>query len=112
MYYADGIVLYFYLLLLLMTTLETTLSDFPYKIILASASPRRQELLKSLGFSFSCQPINADESWPNGLQAQEIPLFLSELKANAYTGQLADDQLLITADTVVWCENKVFNKPA
>ncbi len=95
-----------------MNTVETTLKEFPYKVILGSASPRRQELLKSLGFEFRNQPVKVDETiWPKDLQAQEIPIYLAELKADAYEEELKEDELLITADTVVWCEGKVFNKP-
>lgn len=89
-----------------------SISEFPYTLILGSASPRRQELLKGLGFNFSLKPINADESFSERLKAQEIPLYLAEMKANAYGEKLNENELLITVDTVVWCENKVFNKPA
>jgi septum formation protein len=93
-------------------SVEEVLKNFPYKLILGSASPRRQELLKSLGFEFLNKPIKADESiWPKDLKAQEIPIFLAELKADAYENVLKENELLITADTVVWCEGKVFNKP-
>lgn len=92
---------------------EAILKQFPYRIILGSASPRRQELLKGLGFEFMNQPVKADEdSYPKDLQAQEIPMFLAELKADAYEGPLKEKELLITADTIVWCDGKVFNKPA
>lgn len=93
-------------------SVEEIIKNFPFKLILGSASPRRQELLKSLGFEFRNKPIKADESiWPKDLKAQEIPIFLAELKADAYEEELKEDELLITADTVVWCEGKVFNKP-
>lgn len=96
-----------------MEKVETILKEFPYQLILGSASPRRQELLKSLGFEFLNKPVKVDEtSWPKDLEAQEIPIFLAELKADAYEDDLKDDELLITADTIVWCEGKVFNKPA
>ncbi|MBA2613718.1 MAG: septum formation protein Maf [Bacteroidetes bacterium] len=95
-----------------MNTVETTLKEFPYKLILGSASPRRQDLLKSLGFEFLNKPVKVDETlWPKELEAHEIPIFLAELKAAAYEDLLKEDELLITADTVVWCEGKVFNKP-
>ncbi len=93
-------------------SVEEIIKNFPYKLILGSASPRRQDLLKSLGFEFLNKPIKADESlWPKELKAQEIPIFLAELKADAYEEPLKEDELLITADTVVWCDGKVFNKP-
>jgi septum formation protein len=95
-----------------MNAVETIIKEYPYKLILGSASPRRQELLKSLGFDFLNKPIKADESvWPKELKAQEIPIYLAELKADAYENVLKENELLITADTVVWCEGKVFNKP-
>jgi septum formation protein len=95
-----------------MNSVEQHIKEFPYQIILGSNSPRRQELLKSLGFTFLNKPINADESFPANLQAEEICLYLAEKKADAYAEDLQDDEILITADTIVWCEGKVFNKPA
>lgn len=96
-----------------MNTIENTLKDFPYQLILGSASPRRQDLLKSLGFEFLNKPVKVDETlWPKDLQAQEICIYLAELKADAYEEELKDNDLLITADTIVWCESKVYNKPA
>lgn len=95
-----------------MDKIEQILNDFPYQLILGSASPRRQELLKSLGFEFLNKPVKVDETnWPKDLEAQEIPLYLAELKADAYEDELKENDLLITADTIVWCEGKVFNKP-
>ena len=95
-----------------MNAVETIIKEYPYKLILGSASPRRQELLKSLGFEFLNKPVKVDESiWPKDLKAQEIPIFLAELKADGYEDELKEGELLITADTVVWCEGKVFNKP-
>jgi septum formation protein len=94
-----------------MNQTEALLKNYPYNIILASASPRRQELLKGLGFSFKVKPIDADESFPSQLKAQEIPLYLAEKKANAYPESLNDNELLITSDTIVWCEGNVLNKP-
>lgn len=86
--------------------------EFPYKLILGSASPRRQELLKSLGFEFLNKPVKADETeWPADLKAQEICIYLAEKKADAYPEALRENELLITADTIVWCEGKVYNKP-
>lgn len=84
---------------------------FPFKLILASASSRRQELLKNLGFSFSVNPTNIDESYPLNLVEHEIPIYLAEKKADARETELKDLDLLIAADTIVWCEKKIFNKP-
>ena len=95
-----------------MNSVEQHIKEFPYQIILGSNSPRRQELLKSLGFDFLNKPINADESFPIDLLAEEIPLYLAEKKADAYPDDLKETEILITADTIVWCEGKVFNKQA
>jgi septum formation protein len=95
-----------------MNSVEQCIKEFPYQLILGSNSPRRQELLKSLGFNFLNKPINADESFPVDLIAEEIPLFLAEKKADAYEDDLSETDILITADTIVWCDGKVCNKPA
>lgn len=96
-----------------MDKIETIIAEYPFKLILGSASPRRQELLKGLGFEFMNKPINANEdSWPVDLEKQEICIYLAEKKADAYPDDLKEDELLITADTIVWCDGKVFNKPA
>lgn len=100
------------IILVNMNATEKLLKEFPYKLILGSASPRRQELLKSLGFEFSTKPINANEDFSSDLKAQGIPIYLAEKKANAYPEQLKENEILITADTIVWCEGKVLNKPA
>jgi septum formation protein len=95
-----------------MEKIDTLMKEFPFRLILGSASPRRQELLESLGFQFMLKPVKVDETeWPSDLKAQEIPLYLAGLKANAFEEELRDNDLLITADTIVWCEGKVFNKP-
>lgn len=91
---------------------EKLLKEFPYQLILGSASPRRQELLKSLGFEFHIKPINANEDFPLELKAQDIPIYLAKKKANAYSEQLKENEILITSDTIVWCEGEVLNKPA
>ncbi|MCA6435161.1 MAG: septum formation protein Maf [Bacteroidetes bacterium] len=96
-----------------MDKIETIITEYSFKLILGSASPRRQELLKGLGFEFMNKPINVNEdSWPIDLEKQEICIYLAEKKADAYPEDLKEDELLITADTIVWCDGKVFNKPA
>ncbi len=95
-----------------MNSVALALKNFPYRIILASASPRRQELLKSLGFNFTTEPVNTDESFPNDLREQEIPLYLAEKKSVDFKRPILEDELLITSDTIVWCNNMVFNKPS
>lgn len=81
-----------------------------YKIILGSASPRRRELLASLDVEFSVEPVKGvDETAPTDMPAMEIPEFLSRKKASAYP--LSDNQMLITADTLVISDNKPLGKP-
>ena len=80
------------------------------KIFLASQSPRRQELLKRLGIDFVVVKIESDESFPEELNREEITEFISENKANA-CGELNPGEILITADTLVWLNNRVFGKP-
>ncbi len=80
------------------------------KNILASQSPRRQELLKGLGLDFSIVRIDAAESYPHDLVREEITEYISRNKADAY--QIANpDEFLITADTLVWMDNLVMGKP-
>lgn len=87
------------------------LQNLPYKIVLASKSPRRQFLIKELGLSYELRTLDVDESFPESLGREEIPLYLCERKADAFLSDLAEDELLITADTIVWINNKVLNKP-
>ncbi len=87
------------------------LNKFFFNIILGSSSPRRNELLKSLGFDFVINPSNANENYPLNLKGYEIPVFLAEKKALSFNGVLTETDLLITADTIVWCEGELFNKP-
>jgi septum formation protein len=83
------------------------------KIILASNSPRRKELLGGLDIPFEVKTINGlDESFSDDLKGEEIPLFLSEKKSDAYNEFWSKpDSIVITADTIVWMNNKVLGKP-
>ena len=81
------------------------------EIILGSQSPRRRELMAGLDLPFTAISIEADESYPADLKAGEIPYFISRAKANAYAPNLQDNQLLITADTIVWLEGQMLGKP-
>jgi len=86
---------------------------FPkYNFILASKSPRRQHLLKSLGVDFQVVVKEVKEDFPAGLPKEEIPVYLSRLKAQPFRKQLKPDDLLITADTIVWHRNNVLGKPS
>lgn len=83
-----------------------------YKVILASQSPRRQELFKGLDIPFTVQTLpELKESYPQELQGTEIPLYLAQQKANAFRTLLIPDTLIITADTIVWLDGKVYGKP-
>ncbi|WP_396195027.1 Maf-like protein [Flavobacterium sp.] len=82
-----------------------------YKIILASGSPRRQQFLKDLDLDFEIRLKEVEEIYPDHLQGVEITNFLAKLKANAFEGTLADNEILITSDTIVWFENKALGKP-
>lgn len=81
------------------------------KIILASKSPRRQELIRGLGLEYRIVAYEVDESFSDSLKAEEIPLYLAGKKAMEYTGEIGDE-ILITADTIVWVNDHVLNKPA
>ena len=83
-----------------------------YEIILASKSPRRQQLLADLGIKFRVQSMDIPEEFPEGLGMTEVPVYLAELKAEAFRPILKDNQLVITADTIVWLDGQVMNKPA
>ena len=80
-----------------------------YNLILASQSPRRQELLRGLNIPFCVQVIDIEENYPDEILAKEIPCYLAEKKADAYLPD--NDTMLITADTIVCLDNKVLEKP-
>ncbi len=82
-----------------------------YHVILASKSPRRQFLLKELGLEFETRTKETEESFPAELVAEEIPLYLCRKKAEAFHDELKPNELVITADTVVWVGDQVLNKP-
>lgn len=84
-----------------------------YKIILASGSPRRRELLEGLGLPFTVKCIDGiDESYPESLPAEETALFIAKKKSEAYKGLTDSGHLIITADTVVVCNDMVMGKPS
>lgn len=82
-----------------------------WKLVLGSKSPRRIQLLRELGLDFTVRPSDADEIPPKGLCPSEVPSFLSELKAKALRPHLAQDELLITADTIVIHKDQILGKP-
>lgn len=84
-----------------------------YKIILASNSPRRRELLAGLGIEFEVRVLpGIDESYPASMPAEETAEYIAGKKAAAYRQVMADDELVITADTVVIVGDEVLGKPA
>ena len=84
-----------------------------YKLVLASNSPRRKELLRGLGFPFEVRTLpGIDESYPEGLAGADIPLYIARKKAEAYRGRMGSGELLLTADTIVWVDGRVLGKPA
>ncbi|MDX9882490.1 MAG: Maf family nucleotide pyrophosphatase [Prolixibacteraceae bacterium] len=82
-----------------------------YSIILASKSPRRQQLLSDLGLTFDPMETGADESFPDDMPVEKVAAFLAEKKADALLPELKGNQLVITADTIVVLEGKILNKP-
>ena len=83
-----------------------------YKVILASKSPRRQELLRGMGIDFEVMTADTDETYPDGISAHEIPEYLSRVKAEAIRAkELPENYLIITADTLVFADGKALGKP-
>lgn len=83
-----------------------------YKVKLASNSPRRRELLYGLGIDYEVKIVpGIDETYPDTLVGEEIPLYIARKKAEAYRATLQPDELIITADTVVCIDGKVLGKP-
>lgn len=84
-----------------------------YRVILGSGSPRRKELLAMLDIDFEVRSAgDVDESYPADLPAEEVPLYLARKKSNAFLSGLRENELVITADTVVISDNNVLGKPA
>lgn len=80
-------------------------------IILGSQSPRRRDLMAGLDIPFAAVTIDADETCPSALEAGDIPLYIARAKADAYIPRLHADDLLITADTIVWLHHRMLGKP-
>lgn len=89
------------------------IKNAPYKqrIILASASPRRQQLLAETGLDFVIISKDFPEKYPNDLKGRQIAEFLSREKASLFIEELTENDILITADTIVWCGDRVLGKP-
>ena len=83
-----------------------------FNIVLASNSPRRKELMSGLGVDYVVKTLpDVDESYPDTLQGEEIPLYIAKEKADAYIPMMQPDELIITADTIVWLDGEVLGKP-
>jgi septum formation protein len=85
------------------------LNDF--KIILASRSPRRQQLLRELGINFEVVIREYNETYPEGLKGAEIATHIAHEKAALFKNEISDNEIIIAADTIVWCNNTVLGKP-
>jgi septum formation protein len=81
------------------------------KIILASGSPRRQEFFRTVDLDFEIRLKEIEEVFPETLQSLEITDYLAKLKAQAFEGELKENELLITSDTLVWLNGKALGKP-
>lgn len=93
--------------------IKTPLKNSSTKILLASGSPRRRELLAMIAPDFAVAPgRDVDESYPSDIPAEKVAEYLSKVKANAYIDLLADDEIIITADTVVIIDGRILGKPA
>lgn len=90
----------------------TGLSD-NYHFILASRSPRRQQLLREAGLVFDVIEKDYEEDYPRNLQGAEIAEYLAGAKASLFVpDEIADNEVVITADTIVWCNGQVLDKPS
>jgi septum formation protein len=82
-----------------------------FKIILASRSPRRQQLLSELGLKFDVVIREYIETFPEGLNGEEIAKYVAHEKAVSFKNEISDNEIVIAADTIVWCNNRVLGKP-
>ena len=88
------------------------MKDLKYKLILASNSPRRKELLAGLGIPFEVRVLqDIDEHYPENLPVNEVARYIAKEKADAYRCIVAADELIITADTVVIVGDEILGKP-
>ena len=91
---------------------ENTLVNEKPRLILASNSPRRRELLAGLGYPYDVRVLkDIDESYPETLRGSEVAAHISRMKAEAYRATMAEDEIIITADTIVCLDDKVLGKP-
>lgn len=81
------------------------------KLVLGSKSPRRQSLIQELGFPVEVRIKEVEEIYPANLQSKDVPEFLAKLKAAPLLESLANDEILITSDTIVLLDDEVIGKP-
>ena len=82
-----------------------------YEIILASGSPRRKAFFKEMGLEFKHKVISVNEDFPTGLDGIEIASHITRKKTFPFLDIVKEKQIIITADTIVWHENKFMGKP-
>ncbi len=83
-----------------------------YRIILASRSPRRQQLLRDMGLRFEVVIRDFVEDYPENISGEKIAFYLARTKAETFKNEISDNEIVITADTIVWCNKRVLGKPA
>lgn len=83
-----------------------------YRFVLASRSPRREQLLRDAGLIFDVRIMEYEEKFPENLKGKAIAEYLSFQKAQMFNKSVAADEIIITADTIVWCNGMVLDKPA
>jgi len=91
--------------------IDNTLHEFLMNLVLGSESPRRKELLKTLGFEFRTLKPNADETVAEFISIEQVPIKLAELKASILIPEIRDDEIIICADTIVVIDNRIIGKP-
>ncbi len=80
-------------------------------LVLASKSPRRHQLLKDLGLEFDVRIKSIDESYPSNLKGADIAEYIAEKKASVFEGEIAENEIILTSDTVVWQNGVSLAKP-
>ncbi len=83
-----------------------------FSLLLASRSPRRKQLLEELGLEFRVVIRDWEEDYPSGLEGKEIALYIAEQKARGFLPEIKENEIVLTADTIVWYNGRVLDKPA
>lgn len=84
---------------------------FNKKILLNSHSPRRKQILEDMGFQIKVVSSNSEESYPKNLSPEQVAMFLARKKGEAYTGEIENNEVLLSADTIVVLDNTILGKP-